>query len=115
MVPGYLSELVPPTTEQRHNYVMRRLDNVTPFRTHRQYFSSSFYPSVVQEWNQLPSAIQNSHSLDTFCRALKGHIKSTLKGFMYSADADGSGRTRTDADICIKLYFFFIIFFLGIH
>ena len=79
MVPGYLSELVPPTTEQRHNYVLRRRDNVTPFRTHRQYFSSSFYPSVVQEWNQLPSAIQHSHSLDTFCRALKGHIKRTLK------------------------------------
>ena len=53
--------------------------NEIMLRTHRQYFSSSFYPSVVQEWNQLPSAIQNSHSLDTFCRALKGHIQSTLK------------------------------------
>ena len=34
MVPGYLSGLVPPTTKQQHNYVMRRRDNVTPFRTH---------------------------------------------------------------------------------
>ena len=76
---GYLSALVPRTTEQRHNYVLRMRDNVTPFRTHRQYFSNSFYPSVVLDIVQLPSDKQNSHSLETLCRALTDYIHNTQK------------------------------------
>ena len=30
-------------------------------------------------------------------------------GFMYSADADGRERTRTDADIYKKIYIFFFV------
>ena len=52
---------------------------MTLFRVHREYFSRSFFPSAVREWNELPQHIRQSPSLDSFNRALFTHFKSPTK------------------------------------
>ncbi len=69
--PDYLVDLVPPTAEERHGYALRRRDNVTPYRTNKQFFSKSFFPSTVREWNVLPIDVREAPSLESFSRHLK--------------------------------------------
>ncbi len=66
MYPSYLTDLIPPTMEECHTYGLQWRENITPFRTQRQYFSKSYFPSTVRDWNALPLELRNSLSLHSF-------------------------------------------------
>ena len=79
LAPEYLVNLVPPTADERHRYLLRRRDTVTPFRVQRDYFARSFFPSVVREWNALPQHIRHATTVEGFTVCIKKHFKSPPK------------------------------------
>ena len=74
LAPAYLSDLIPPTVAERHEYGLRNRRNITAFRTNKEQLSRSFFPSTVRDWNALPIELRNAHSLHIFKRSLHAHF-----------------------------------------
>ena len=53
----------------------RNSDNITPFKVRHNFFKSSFFPSVISEWNKLDHKIRNSASLEIFKKHLLTFIR----------------------------------------
>lgn len=69
LAPNYLKDLIPATTNQRHQHQTR--DNLlTPFRCRTESFQKSFFPTTTREWNLLNESVKNSPTLSTFKSAL---------------------------------------------
>ena len=83
MCPLYLSELIPQTTNERHSYTLRTRENITPFRCNRQYFSRSFFPSTVRDWNNLPLKIRQSPTFAMFCKSINIFFPQPVKNSWY--------------------------------
>ena len=60
-------------------HTTRNSDNITPFKVTHNFFKNSFFPSVINEWNNLDLEIRNSASLDIFKKHLLNFIRSNSK------------------------------------
>ena len=58
--PRYLFQLVLSSTSR---YLRRNSDNISQIRTKHNSFKNSFFPSTVNEWNNLDLDIRNSESI----------------------------------------------------
>ena len=69
----YLFQLVPALTSR---YLTRNSDNILQICTKHNFFKNSFFPSTINEWNNLDPDIRNSESA--------GFFKSKILKFMRS-------------------------------
>ena len=65
-VPQYLTDLLPMSVRQRNRYNMRSGYNFSLIRARTNVFNSSFFPSVIRLWNDLPPATRGAEFLDQF-------------------------------------------------
>ena len=75
MCPEHLSSLIPTNVGSSVRYNLRNANAIKNVNAKTQLYYNSFLPSTIREWNELPSAVQNSPSLLTF----KHHLNSNLK------------------------------------
>ena len=66
LVPAYLSRLVPLSFSETSVYNTRNADDYTTIYCRTQNYYTSFLPSVVREWNNLPQQAKQLHSLCSF-------------------------------------------------
>ncbi|MCG7869675.1 MAG: endonuclease/exonuclease/phosphatase family protein [Candidatus Thiodiazotropha taylori] len=71
LCPVYLSSLVPRTVGSSVSYSLRNADDIQTVNTNTQLYYTSFLPSVIREWNDLPGEIQNANSIAAFKYNLK--------------------------------------------
>ena len=74
LCPVYLSSLVPRTVRSSVSYN----GDIQIVNTNTQLYNTSFLPSVIREWNDLPGEIQNATSIAAFKYNLKRltHVSS---------------------------------------
>ena len=63
MSPKYLSDTIPSTTRR---YFSRNANNIPLVSGNNNYFTNTFFPSTITEWNKLDLSIRNSTSLHIF-------------------------------------------------
>ena len=61
MLPKYLSDIIPSTTGK---YSSRNVNNILLVRVNNNYFTDTFSPSTITEWNKLDLSIHNSISFN---------------------------------------------------
>ena len=61
--PVYLFNLIPTNNS---NYNTKNTDKSTLFRTKRNFFKNSFFPSTVFEWNKLDPNLRSAAGLNVF-------------------------------------------------
>lgn len=64
--PPYLSSLVPPPVGQGSSYSLRNANDIQTVLARTSQYYSSFLPSAIREWNNLPSDSRNSDSVQSF-------------------------------------------------
>ena len=64
--PRYLKEMLPTSVRQRNRYNVRTGYNLSLIRARTNLFNTSFFPSTVRLWNDLPPATRNAEYLDEF-------------------------------------------------
>ena len=62
----FLSSLVPPTVGSVSRYSLRDAGNLQNINTNTALYSSSFLPSAVRNWNDLPSEAKQIDSITSF-------------------------------------------------
>ena len=71
LVPRYLTDLLPATSQQRSGLSLRSAVNLTLFPCKTDRFKRSFFPDSTGLWNALDNVIRDSDSLNTFKNRLK--------------------------------------------
>ena len=66
LTPFYLNSLVPPTIEDSCSYNLRNPNNLRNIAYRTCLYSSSFLPTVINDWNSLPDDNKNAESLSSF-------------------------------------------------
>ena len=66
LCPVYLSSLVPRTIGSSVSYNLRNAGDIQTVNTNTQLYYTSFLPSAIREWNDLPGEIQNANSIAAF-------------------------------------------------
>ena len=66
LTPAYLSNLVPPSVSETSRYALRNADDYTTILCNSQHHYSSFLPTVVRDWNNLPQQAKQIGSLISF-------------------------------------------------
>ena len=66
LTPSYLSNLVPPSVSETSRYALRNADDYTTILCNSQHHYSSFLPTVVRDWNNLPQQAKQIGSLISF-------------------------------------------------
>ena len=61
--PGYSFQLVSLSTSR---HLTRNPDNISQIRTKHNFFKNSFFPSTINEWNNLDQDIRSSESVGVF-------------------------------------------------
>ena len=80
LTPTYLSDLIPRASPYGDRMLRHRSAyNLRPIRCRTQRFENSFLPDAIKLWNNLPTDIRNSLSLQIF--------KSKLKATLLAVDA----------------------------
>ena len=74
IVPSYLFDLVPQVVGERNTYALRNRHDITLYRTHREFFRRSFFPSTTRDWNELPLTLRNCDTINSFSRGLANHF-----------------------------------------
>ena len=69
MVPEYLSSLTPASVSSR-NYSLRNSSDIRTVLSRTSSYYSSFLPSTVRAWNNLPGHVRNSPSISVFKQLL---------------------------------------------
>lgn len=83
LVPSYISSLVPQDVGQSTRYNLRNSDNLLTIPARTTLYSNSFLPSVLREWNSLPSEARTIHTLDSFKTFLNTNKIKIGKLFYY--------------------------------
>ena len=95
LTPSYLSNLIPRNPAMvGHTLRHRPISNLRPIKCRTQRFENSFLPDATKLWNNLPTDIRNSLSLQIF--------KSKLKATLLAADIapDFYSHGQRFANIC---------------
>ena len=66
ITPTYLSDLVPGTVSSATRYDLRNSNNIMTIVGRTHSYLSSFLPSTVRDWNNLPPEIAQSDSVASF-------------------------------------------------
>ena len=76
LCPVYLSSqsLAPSNVRSTVGYSLRNANDIRTVNANTQLYYSSFLPSVIREWNELPHHFQDSPTLLTF----KNHVNSSV-------------------------------------
>ena len=85
LTPLYLSSLVPSLVSDNSHYNLRNSNNLRTIQTRTVLYSSSFLPSVIVQWNELPTHVRNSGSLEIFKRNISTN-KHTPPKYYYTGD-----------------------------
>ena len=64
-VPEYLSNLVPSSFEQTHQYSTPNHSNLVHVHSRTAYYNNSVLPSTVRLWNELPANIKSNVSVNS--------------------------------------------------
>ena len=56
--PSYLSSLVPQSVDHASSYNLRNSHNLRPVAIKINLYYSSFLPSVIRDWNELPVVVK---------------------------------------------------------
>ena len=70
LAPTYLTNLVPPSVSETSSYAPRNADDYTTIQCKTQHHYSSFLPSRIKDWNNLPQQAKQINSLVSF----KSHL-----------------------------------------
>ena len=79
--PQYLRNLIPTSVDERNRYNVRSGANLSLFRSRTNLFDSSFFPSVVRLWNNLPLDTRNAEDLSSFKIKLNQGVNCVNKLF----------------------------------
>ena len=70
LCPAYLTQLVPDQVGQASSYNLRKARNLQTIHATTQLYYNSFLPSVIRDWNTLPSSIRTLPTVESFKRSL---------------------------------------------
>ena len=70
LCPAYLTQLVPGQVGQASSYNLRNARNLQTIHATTQLYYNSFFPSVIRDWNTLPSSIRTLPTVESFKRSL---------------------------------------------
>ena len=107
LVPRYLTDLLPATSQQRSGLSLRSAVNLTLFPCKTDRFKRSFFPDSTGLWNALDNVIRDSDSLNTFKNRLKNFfdISNYKKRFSFALDRYSSIlHTRLRLNCCALNY-----------
>ena len=65
LCPDYLASLVSATVGSASTYPLRNSSALLTLHTNSRLYSTSFLPSAVRDWNELPEQTRNSPSLES--------------------------------------------------
>ena len=74
LCPDYLVSLVPATVGSVSTYPLRNSSDLQTLHTSSRLYYTSFLPSAVRDWNELPEQTRNSPSLNIFQNSLKSNL-----------------------------------------
>ena len=70
----YLASLVPATVGSGTAYPLRNSSDIQTLHHNSRLYFTSFMPSAVCDWNELPEPTRNSPSLNIFKNSLKSNL-----------------------------------------
>ena len=73
-VPEYLSNLIPASFGQTHQYSARNNSNLVHVHSRTPYYNNSFLPSTIRLWNELPANIKSNVSVNSMTLFLNNTI-----------------------------------------
>ena len=85
LCPVSLSSLVPRTVESSVSYNLRNAGDIQTVNTNTQLYYTSFLPSVIRKWNDIPEEIQNANSKAAFKYNLKRLFNVSSPPLCYSS------------------------------
>lgn len=114
LTPAYLSFLVPPSVSETSRYNLRNADDFTTIQCRSQQYYTSFLPSVVRDWNNLPQHAKQINSLLSF-KSFQARNKTKVPKHFYTGKRYWQvmhTRIRTNcsalnSDLYLKYYRFF--------
>ena len=83
LTPAYLSFLVPPSVSETSRYNLRNADDFTTIPCRSQQYYTSFLPSVVRDWNNLPQHAKQINSLLSF-KSFQARNKTKVPKHFYT-------------------------------
>ena len=66
LIPPYLQDFVPPLVIEANPYRLRNSNDIRTIHATTNLYYNSFYPSTIQDWNNLPQEIKESSSVASF-------------------------------------------------
>ena len=97
--PEYLSNLVPSSFGQTHQYSTRNHSNLVHVHSRTAYYNNSFLPSTVRLWNELPANIKSNVSVNSMKIFLNNTI-NPVPSYFYAGSRIGQilhTRIRTES------------------
>ena len=74
LCPDYLNYLVPASVGSASTYPLRNSSDLQTLHTNSRLYYTSFLPSAVRIWNELPEQTRNSPSLNIFKNSLEFNL-----------------------------------------
>ena len=74
LCPDYLVSLVPATVGSASQYPLRNSTDLQTLNSNSCLYNTSFLPSAVRDWNELPEPTRDSPSLNIFKNSLKSNL-----------------------------------------
>ena len=74
LVPAYLQDFSLISTSESSPYNLRNPDRLRLPRARTNKYKNSFIPSVIESWNNLPSELINSATIDIFKTNLRAYL-----------------------------------------
>ena len=88
LAPTYLTNLVPPSFSETSRYALRNADDYTTIQCKTQHHYSSFLPSVIRDWNNLPQQAKQINSLVSL-KAYLTQIKLKVQSIFTKVNVNG--------------------------
>ena len=76
LCPAYLAFLVPSTVDSASTYPLLNFSDLQTLHTNSRLYYTSFLPSAVRDWSEIPEQTRNSPSLNIFKNSLKSNLIS---------------------------------------
>ena len=81
----YLQEFVPPLVQDGNPYRLGNSSDISTIYINTNLFYSSFYPSTINEWNNLAQEIKDASSVTSFKYQLNRETRTRAPPKYYSA------------------------------